>query len=151
MKDQHKMKKPAWPLLLLVPALVSSCDMFSAGSYPYAESVYSACRRDTLISRLTRLKASGAYDHVYSFTDGPAEPSSPYYSFYFYSKETRCILFAVVGAGFGNREDAVLLVSLKEPRPDSHWQDFNHGLDEQRQRQVIAWFDEKIKPAITCK
>ncbi len=128
--------------------LVSSCDVFSAGSYPYAEDVYSACRRDTLISRLTRLKASGAFDHPYSFADSPRK--SPYAGFYFYSKENNCILFTVVSPGF-DKESAVLLVSLKQPRPDSQWQDFNHGLDEQRQQKVMAWFDRNIKPAITCK
>ncbi|NVO32863.1 hypothetical protein [Hymenobacter lapidiphilus] len=141
------MKTIAWIMLLLGCAL-SSCGGF-AGSYGYAEDVNSACRRDTIISRLTRLKASGLYDHPYSFPDGPSEPPSPYYSFYFYSKENNCILFTVVSPGY-DKEAAVLLVSVKEPRPDSQWQDFNHGLDEQRQQKVLAWFNEKIKPTITC-
>ncbi len=150
MINLQRIKKLTWLMFLLVSALVSSCDLFSAGSYPFGEGVYSACRRDTIISRLTRLKASSAFDHAYSFADIPNPPESPYASFYFYSQENNGVLHLVVGPGF-DKEDAVVLVGLKEPRPGSQWQDFNHGLDKQRQQKVMAWFEEKIKPAIACK
>jgi len=142
------MKK--WALILL-PALsaLASCDLnaFSAGSYPYAEQVSSACPRDSVVARLTRLKASGAYDNAYSFPDGPSE-SGPYYQFYFFSRETNCIvLVAVTGA----RKSLVLLASIKEPQAGSKWQDINHGLAKERQLRVLSWFNKVIQPRLMCK
>ncbi|WP_210518023.1 hypothetical protein [Hymenobacter terricola] len=147
------MKKLAWLLLLSVfQVLICSCDInsFSAGSYAYAENVYSGCKGDTIINRLKRLKASGVYDNASSYPDGPNEPPSPYYSFYFFSRENNCILLTAVPTGGFNKESALLLVSVKGPNPTSKWQDFNHGLDKKQQERITDWFNKKIKPAISC-
>ncbi len=141
------MKKLAVLLGLLVSALGSSCDLFSAGSFPFAEAVPSACPGDTVIHRFARLKARGEYNPGPDFPDGPNEPPSPYHNFYFYSRENNCILYTAVASGTW-KSSTVLLVSLKAPPATSEWQDFNHGLDKERQQKVLAWFNDKIKPVI---
>lgn len=130
--------------------LVSACGGF-AGPYGHAEGISSACRRDTLIHRLTRLKATGRYDHPYSFADGPdTYPAN--YVFYFFCQPQNRIVYVAVVPGIDDHEP-ILLVSAKEPRPDyaSAWEQFNHGLDPERQKAITKWFYAEINPFLQCK
>ena len=135
-------------LSLFGMALLSACGGF-AGPYGYAEDVSSACPRDTLIHRLTRLKATGRYDHPCSFPDGP-DTYQVNHVFYFFSPPHNRILYVVVTPGF-DKTAALYLVSAKEPRPESSWEDFNHGLDRQRQKAITTWFYAEINPFLQCK
>ncbi|GAB3639107.1 hypothetical protein GCM10027422_46980 [Hymenobacter arcticus] len=146
------MKNFAWVLFPLLQSLTSSCDIrsFSAGSYPYAESVTSNCRRDYIISKLTSLKSDSKYNNTYSFPDGPNESPSPYYSFYFFSSENNCIVHMAVGPGF-DKNAALLIVGIKEAYSNSPWVDFNHGLVKDRQKKIMTWFNKEIQPSIICE
>ncbi|KAA9339374.1 hypothetical protein F0P96_01785 [Hymenobacter busanensis] len=145
----NMMKSPIYSLLFMLLALTSSCDLFSAGAHPFAEAVYSDCPRDTIISRLIQLKATGKYDHPNSFSDGKSDAYPTYYYFYFYSREQNCVLLTAVTPGF-DKKKALVLVSAKEPSTNSKWIDFNHGLYPKRQEAIIHWFNTEIKPALGC-
>ena len=128
-------------------AVVSACGGF-AGPYGYAEGVSSACRRDSLLHRLTRLKASGRYDHPYSCPAGPDTYPANHVIYFFCQPQNR-ILYVAVVPGFDN--EPILLVAAKEPRPESAWEGFNHGLDPERQKAITRWFYAGVNPFLQCK
>ena len=117
------------------------------GTQPYAKDVFSKCKRNELITKLTELKKSGKFKNPYGYPDGIKE-QAPYY-FYFSSDEINGTLLLSVNAGFEEKR-AISLISFQKYNDGTKWSDFNNGLDEKTQEKLVDWFNNNILPSITC-
>ena len=127
--------------------LLSSCGALGAGSHAYCESILVACPGDTLIKRLTLLKTSGRYDDARSFPDGPGEEPNAPHSFYFYNGEHK-FLVHLEAPGHTPTTTALHIAGIRNFTRGSEWQSFNRDVSEAKKREVMAWFNGAIRPAL---
>ena len=76
-------------LLFILELLTVSCDMqkFAAGSYPYAERIRIDYLGDSIVKRLIILKNYWPLQLKRFFADGAKKENTPWYDFYFFSRE----------------------------------------------------------------
>lgn len=135
---------------LILFGVFAACGLLGAGSHVYCESVLVACPSDSIIQRLTALKATGRFDDIRSFSDRPEEDriSSPY-AFYFYDPEHHFLVLLEVPLHTPTHTD-LHVRAIKDFTVSTKWQDFNNDVTEAKKTEVLAWFKRAIRPTLAC-
>ncbi|MCC3151557.1 hypothetical protein Q3A66_02210 [Hymenobacter sp. BT770] len=140
---------PARLVCLLLSGVLAACGLLGAGSHVYCESVVVAYPSDGIIQRLTALKATGRFDDNRSFPDGPGdEQHAPHY-FYFYDLEHQFLVFLDVPRHTPTHTD-VHINAIKDFKASSEWHGFNKDVTEAKKAEVLAWFEQVIRPTLAC-
>jgi hypothetical protein len=120
-----------------------------AGSHVYCKSISLNCPSDTILARLTSLKASGQYDDARSFPDIRAREGYLPYSFYFYD-HTHNFLVRLEAPAHTPKNTEIHLAGIKYFNGSGNWQGFTEHVPKEKKKEVLAWFDSNIRPALGC-
>ena len=148
-----KLNKATVFLLFILDLLTVSCGMqkFAAGSYPYAERIRIDCPGDSIVKRLIILKSTGRYSYSDFYADGAGKENSPWYDFYFYSRERKFLLHLNV-ITHTPKAATISLINIKDfsTNTDDQWLEINRHVSADKKQEVMSWFEKEIRPAIDC-
>jgi len=127
-------------LVFVAICLVNACNMFSAGSFPYAEVYKYRMSEDSLISMLELLKANDSSLVVpegYRHEDGRRDSSGYWYYIYFYNKGRDEIMLTWVRESIDTAYTDFAFVAVKKKEDVGNWKDINRdfGGAENRARK----------------
>ncbi|NML37456.1 hypothetical protein HHL17_09655 [Chitinophaga sp. G-6-1-13] len=134
------MKKIA-AVAFIVICFVSACNMFSAGSYPYAEIYKYKISKDSLIDMLELLKTNDSslvVPEVYRFDDGHHDSLGYWYYIYFYNKKRDEIILTWVRESIDVAYTDFAFVEVKKREEVGNWKEINRdfGRTENKGRKA---------------
>jgi hypothetical protein len=137
------------PLLVAALALLPACDFnkLAAGSYPYAERINVACSYDAALHELRRLKNSGSFGDTLLYRDERDSEHANWYHFTFFCQEANSSVHLWLSGG---KASQIGIVSVYDLAQDTGWKVVNNGLEDAKKKQVLRWFDRRIRPALQC-
>ncbi|NLR63697.1 hypothetical protein HGH92_05195 [Chitinophaga varians] len=131
----------------IVICLVFACNMFSAGSFPYAEIYQYKTNKDSLIYMFELLKISDSSILVpegYGFDDGLRDASGHWYYIYFYNKRRDEIMLTWVREGIDNTYTNFAFVAVKRREDVGNWKNINKDFDRSGNKARKAEFKALI-------
>jgi hypothetical protein len=95
------------------------------------------------------MKASGYYDDARSFPDSKGKEDYAPYSFYLYDRKHNFLLRVEVPL-HTRKNTEIHLAGIKDFNMNSEWRGFNQNVTEEKQKQVLAWFNSIVRPVLVC-
>lgn len=128
-------------------------DIFSPGSYPYAEHYELNYPEDKVIEVINKIKASDSKLLVPKVTiegggqwdlkDGKEKETDLWYNFYFYDKEKNEIMFTWTRPA-GQNSTTFAFVSINKGLDLGNWNDINDDFGFFENRKIKKEFEETI-------
>lgn len=136
--------------LVIVLLAFSSCDMFLAGSYPYAESYRFECSRSELIERIAEFKkVNPEFQPVQMSKDSIVE-SYPkdgqtdfFYHFYFYIDSLNLYIHCAMNKNEQNPTD-LLFTGVTKSKNMAYWKRINEDLPRKENKMIKKIFESEI-------
>jgi hypothetical protein len=137
----------------VVQPFLSSCDdknlLYGSGTHVYSEKIHLECAGDSVIKKLTVLKATKAFGTSSSLTNGFISENKDFYSFVFVSNESKFALHVDVLAHTSNTTN-ILLNGIDDFNQENKWKAFNRDLTDAEKKEILTWFNSKVISSIKC-
>ncbi|WP_223651366.1 hypothetical protein [Hymenobacter psoromatis] len=132
---------------VLLQQLLTAC--YGAGTHPYSREVKLDCPADTVIHRLSVLKAAGGFGANNYGVDGYHDENKQFYTFRLISNEHNfCLQLDVIA--HTSKQTGILLNGIDDYSQGGRWQAFDRDLTDSKKQEVITWFKQKVATTIQC-
>lgn len=139
--------------VIVTCCLLSSCDFFLSGSYPYAEQYKFDTSHDKLVSQIKRFKRKHPEFNVFSRNQNDSlynidRDTDGFYGFYFkvpMEDSATVVMMCVINKSANNNYPATLLfnsITLSEKL--SGWQRINKDLSRKDNKKFKALFERTV-------